>query len=119
MVFAPLTPLRLSGRRREFWAGSSSRAYPTEDALCSWCSDSRDRESGADQASHVKAFQFFARYSAVRQASAWAVSVGLRAPLVPITEAPSTPRLGTWCEKPQWFTTFVSGLSPIRVPPYA
>src|ERR1700739_1598701 len=40
------------------------------------------------------AFQFLARWSAVRHASAWTVSVGLRAPLVPMTDAPSTPRLG-------------------------
>src|SRR5213594_4000390 len=39
-------------------------------------------------------FQFFTRCSAVRQASAWAVSVGFRAPLVPITEAPRMPRVG-------------------------
>jgi hypothetical protein len=38
--------------------------------------------------------QFLPRCSAVRQASACAVSVGLCAPLVPITEAPRTPRLG-------------------------
>ena len=31
----------------------------------------------------------------MRHASACAVNVGLRAPLVPITEAPSTPRFGT------------------------
>ena len=46
-------------------------------------------------------FQFFARYSAVRHASACAVSVGLRAPLVPITEAPRIPRFGASWEKPQ------------------
>src|SRR5205814_235276 len=63
--------------------------------------------------------QFFARWSAVRQASACTVNVGLRAPLVPITEAPSTPRFGTSCEKPQRSTTLVSRLSPMRVPPYA
>ena len=39
-------------------------------------------------------FQFSARWSAVRHASACAVSVGLCAPLVPITEAPRTPRFG-------------------------
>src|SRR3989442_2834051 len=64
-------------------------------------------------------FQFFTRYSAVRHASACAVSVGLWAPLVPIWEAPSTPRFGTSCENPHRLTTFVSGLSPMRVPPYA
>ena len=62
-------------------------------------------------------FQFLTRCSAVRQASACAVSVGLCAPLVPITDAPSTPRFGTSCEKPQRLTTLVSGLSPMRVPP--
>src|SRR5947209_8309603 len=61
-------------------------------------------------------FQFLLRCSAVRQASACAVSVGLCAPLVPITEAPRTPRFGTSCEKPKRSTTFVSRLSPIRVP---
>src|SRR5205085_1786381 len=59
------------------------------------------------------------RCSAVRHASAWTVSVGLWAPLVPMTDAPSTPRFGTSCENPHRSTTFVSGLSPIRVPPYA
>src|SRR5438094_9970836 len=39
-------------------------------------------------------FQFFARCSAVRQASACTVSVGLCAPLVPITDAPRIPRFG-------------------------
>jgi|GEM_PF-5229581 len=39
-------------------------------------------------------FQFLARYSAVRHASACAVSVGLWAPLVPITEDPRMPRFG-------------------------
>src|SRR5262245_49007374 len=62
-------------------------------------------------------FQFFARYSAVRHAMACTVSVGFRAPLVPITEAPRKPRFGTSCEKPHPLTTFVAGLSPIRVPP--
>src|SRR5262245_43228171 len=46
-------------------------------------------------------FQFFTRYSAVRHARACTVSVGLCAPLVPITEAPSTPRFGDSCERPQ------------------
>src|SRR5438093_840475 len=64
-------------------------------------------------------FQFLTRYSAVRQASACTVSVGLCAPLVPITEAPRTPRFGDSWEKPQRLTTFVSILSPMRVPPYA
>jgi hypothetical protein len=41
------------------------------------------------------AFQFADRCSAVRQASACAVRVGLWAPLVPITEAPRMPRFGT------------------------
>src|SRR4029079_6346035 len=36
-----------------------------------------------------------------------------------MTEAPRMPRFGDSCEKPQRSTTFVSGLSPIRVPPYA
>jgi hypothetical protein len=40
-------------------------------------------------------FQFPARCSAVRHASACAVSVGLCAPLVPITDAPKMPRFGT------------------------
>src|SRR5690242_3615668 len=62
-------------------------------------------------------FQFFTRLSAVRHESAWTVSVGFLAPLVPITEAPRTARLGASCENPQRFTTFASGLSPIRVPP--
>src|SRR5919204_2396316 len=64
-------------------------------------------------------FQFFARCSAVRHASACTVSVGLCAPLVPIVDAPRTPRFGASCEKPQRSTTLVSGLSPMRVPPYA
>src|SRR5262249_27384914 len=64
-------------------------------------------------------FQFLTRCSAVRHASACTVSVGLCAPLVPITEPPSTPRFGTSCEKPQRSTTLVSALSPMRVPPYA
>ena len=51
--------------------------------------------------------------------SACTVWVGFRAPLVPMTEAPSTPRFGTSCERPQRLTTLVSGLSPMRVPPYA
>ena len=63
------------------------------------------------------AFQFLLRCSAVRQASACAVSVGLCAPLVPITEAPRMPRLGTSCAKPKRSTTLVSRLSPMRVPP--
>src|SRR5262245_57220043 len=63
--------------------------------------------------------QFFTKYSAVLHASAWTVSVGLCEPLVPITEAPSTPRFGASCAKHQRLTTFVSGLSPMRVPPYA
>src|SRR5271156_560310 len=63
------------------------------------------------------AFQFLVKWSAVRQASACAVSVGLCAPLVPITDAPMTPRLGTSWENPQRLTTLVSRLSPIRVPP--
>ena len=62
-------------------------------------------------------FQFFTRCSAVRQHSACTVRVGLCAPLVPITDAPRIPRLGTSCEKPQRFTTFVAALSPMRVPP--
>ena len=37
--------------------------------------------------------QFAVKYSAVRHASAYAVSVGLWAPLVPITDAPSPPIL--------------------------
>src|SRR6516164_5449103 len=64
-------------------------------------------------------FQFLTRCSAVRHASAWTVSVGLCAPLVPIVDAPRTPRFGASCEKPNRSTTFVEGLSPIRVPPYA
>lgn len=75
--------------------------------------------SDTRSAAQVNDFQFFTRYSAVRQASACAVSVGLRAPLVPITEAPRIPKLGISCEKPQRFTTFVLGSSPMRVPPYA
>ena len=75
---------------------------------------SRNRKSGQSVDTF---FQFLIRCSAVRQASACAVSVGLRAPLVPITDAPSTPRFGTSCEKPQRLTTLVSGLSPMRVPP--
>src|SRR5215470_5118607 len=62
-------------------------------------------------------FQFFARWSAVRHASACAVRVGFRAPLVPITDAPRIPRFGTSCDRPHRFTTLVSGLSPMRVPP--
>jgi hypothetical protein len=46
------------------------------------------------------AAQFRLRRSAVRQANACAVRVGLWAPLVPITEAPRIPRLGTSCAKP-------------------
>jgi len=46
----------------------------------------------------------------VRQASAWAVGVGLCAQLAPITEAPRTPRFGTSCAKPKLLTTLVSGL---------
>jgi hypothetical protein len=53
-------------------------------------------------------FQFLLRCSAVRQATACAVSVGLCAPLVPITEAPRTPRFGTSCAKPKGSTTLVS-----------
>src|SRR5689334_21210415 len=64
-------------------------------------------------------FHDFARCSAVRHPSACAVSVGFRAPLVPITEAPRTARFGTSCEKPHRLTTLVSALSPMRVPPYA
>src|SRR5262245_4956221 len=64
-------------------------------------------------------FQFFTRWSAVRQASACTVSVGFRAPLVPIVDAPSTPRLGASWEKPKRLSTLVSALSPMRVPPYA
>ena len=37
--------------------------------------------------------------SAVRHARVCAVSVGLCAPLVPITEVPRMPRFGTSCEK--------------------
>lgn len=44
--------------------------------------------------------QFLMRCSLVRHASACAVSVGFREPLVPITEAPSMPRFGTSCENP-------------------
>ena len=44
--------------------------------------------------------QLPARCAAVRQARAWAVSVGLRAPLVPMTDAPRMPRLGASCENP-------------------
>src|ERR1700736_2160237 len=62
-------------------------------------------------------FQFLIRCSAVRHASACAVSVGLCAPLVPMVEAPRIPRFGTSWAKPQRLTTFVSGLSPMRVPP--
>src|ERR1700760_1018533 len=61
--------------------------------------------------------QFDTRCSAVRQPRACAVSVGLWAPLVPITEAPRIPRFGTSWEKPQRSTTLVSRLSPILVPP--
>src|SRR5205085_11242940 len=64
-------------------------------------------------------FQFFARCPAVLHANACAVSVGLCAPLVPITLAPRMPRFGASCEKPHASTTLVSGLLPIRVPPYA
>src|SRR5262245_4926131 len=63
-------------------------------------------ESRYCQPSHLAiSFHDFARWSAVRQPSACAVSVGFRAPLVPITEAPSTPRFGTSCEKPHRSTT--------------
>lgn len=62
-------------------------------------------------------FHCCTRCLAVRQASACAVSVGLRAPLVPMTLAPRMPRFGTSCEKPSSFTTAVSGFLPIRVPP--
>jgi len=53
----------------------------------------------------------------VRHADACSVSVGWRAPLVPITDPPSTPRVGTSCEIPQQLKTLVSALSPMRVPP--
>src|ERR1039458_1826404 len=54
----------------------------------------RDSVRTTVAAPQAKDFQFFTRYAAVRQASACAVSVELRAPLVPITEAPRIPRLG-------------------------
>src|SRR5882672_1949619 len=74
---------------------------------------------GAPRLYHPPAIerQFLLRCSALRQASAWAVSVGLCAPLVPMTDAPPTPRLGTSGEKPKRLTTLVSRLSPMRVPP--
>jgi hypothetical protein len=61
-------------------------------------SDSRPRRSATRHLAIVP--QFRPRCSAVRQASACAVSVGLCAPLVPITEAPRMPRFGTSCAKP-------------------
>lgn len=39
-------------------------------------------------------FQFLISRSAVLHASACAVNVGFRAPLVPITDAPRTPKFG-------------------------
>lgn len=45
-------------------------------------------------------FQFFTRLSAVRHASACKVSVGFRAPCVPITDPPSIARFGASCENP-------------------
>jgi hypothetical protein len=54
------------------------------------------------------AFQFVVRCSAVRHACA--VSVGLCAPLVPITDAPKMPRSGTSWAKPQRFTTLVGAV---------
>src|SRR5580693_838863 len=47
------------------------------------------------------------------------VSVGLRAPWIPMTDPPTMPRLGASCEKPHLSTTLVSGLAPMRVPPTA
>ena len=44
--------------------------------------------------------QLLTTCSAVRHASAWTVSVGFRAPLVPMTDAPRMPRLGTSWESP-------------------
>lgn len=57
-----------------------------------------DRQGeGPRPAAHhaVRLFQLSARCCAVRQASAWAVSVGFLEPLVPITEPPTMPRLWT------------------------
>src|SRR5215469_7074868 len=65
----------------------------------------------------VMALKFLTSRSAVLQARACTVSVGFRAPLVPISEAPRMPRFGASCEKPHRSTTFVSGLAPMRVPP--
>jgi hypothetical protein len=70
-------------------------------------------------AAQVNDFQFFTRYTAVRQASACAVSVGLRAPLVPITEGREY-QIRSLMQKAQRFTTFRAGIvahagAPVRV----
>ncbi len=61
--------------------------------------------------------QLSTRWSAVRQARAITVSVGLRPPEVGKFEAPRTPRFGISWEKHHRSVTSTSGSSPIRVPP--
>jgi hypothetical protein len=92
-----------SGRR------SKRRVPPNGWRGCTNCRSARCATPSASNSSlpleasphpPATAVQFFARYSAVRHASACAVSVGLWAPLVPITDPPSTPRFGTSWQRP-------------------
>ena len=110
-----IKPAKLSDKKYNF----SRKAYKTGTKTGKAASSRYKAREDSDLESPYVAifFQFFARYSAVRHAIACSVSVGFRAPLAPMTDAPRIPRFGASCEKPQPLTTLVSGLEPMRVPP--